>query len=318
MEPVDSTLVDPILTFKTPVSTANLGPGYGVLGLAVDLSLEVSIFSRDDGDLVVDRRDEPDASSLDPRHDTVLRGLRGAAELLDLDTAKGLTVVVEGRAPRGCGLGTNSAGYAAGIGAAARLAKKTLEPWRLLDLMYELGGDPGHGAASLVGGLVASCLVSPASDPASYRLVPKPIREDWQLVFVMPAVQMGTAQTKRVLPATLPHAVTQRTCGRLFGLTHALATGDEELLGQSLVDEVHVPYRRNLVPGLEQALAAGTDAGAAGATLSGHGPGVVAFTTDCSKTEAIGTAMADAFQAAGLESTRLTLQTCPTGSLTGI
>lgn len=304
------------MKFTTPASTANLGPGYGVLGLALDRYLEVTLEPRADGGVVVERLDDPEAAASDPRHDPVLRGLRAGAEVLGLHPARGLTVRVEGDAPRGSGLGTISAGYAAGIGAAVRLSGAEPNVRMLVDTLIQLGGDPAHGPASLIGGLVACVQTSPPrTRPLQHRVISYPLHADWRFVVVMPEIKLGTAETKRVLPPTLPHAVTARSTARVIGILHALETADEELLGACLFDEVHVPYRRRLVPGLEQAMARGREAGAAGATVSGHGPGAIAFTTDSALTEPIAAAMSGAFEAEGVAARSLVLASSATGAL---
>jgi homoserine kinase len=304
------------LTFHVPASAANLGPGYGVLAVALDLPLGITVEPRGDGEVVVERRDDPGASLEDPRHDPVLRGVRAGAELLDASLGKGITVIVEGTIPRGTGLGTVSAGFAAGLGVAVRLARKKWTPGQILDCLVPLGGDPAHGAAALLGGLVATV---PLSAPQEQRLRQEPLRQPihdaWRFVVVVPDAQMGTAETKRVLPPTLPHAVTARSSGRVVGLLHALARGDEALLSACMFDEVHVPYRRRLVAGMEQALAAGRAAGAAGCTVCGHGPGLLALVTDEGRTAAIARAMEQAFVAAGRQATSLVLQTAHYGAL---
>ncbi len=304
------------ITFHVPASAANLGPGYGVLGLALDLPIGITVEPRSDGQLVVERRDDPSAHLEDPRHDPVLRGLRRGADLFDVSLQKGVTVVVDGTIPRGTGMGTVSAGYAAGIGAAVRLAGKPFDPGALLDALVQLGGDPGHGAAALLGGL---CATIPLSPPQGGALRQQPIRlpvhADWHHVIALPDVQMGTAETKRVLPPTLPHAATSRSIGRAIGVLHALQHGDEALLRSCLVDEVHVPYRRKLTPGLGDALEAAVAGGAAGATICGHGPGVIAFTTVAGRAAEIARAMVGAFAAAGRTATTLTLQTAFYGAL---
>lgn len=302
-------------TFDTPASTANLGPGYGVLGLALDLPLVTTIETTTDGNVVVERDDDPEANALDPRHDTVLRGLRAAASLMNVDLSGGLRVVVKGDVPRGAGLGTNSAGFAAGIGAAVRLAKSSASPETLLDTLVELGGDPGHGAASLVGGLVATALISAPKDTRRHRLLPQTLAPSWRFVLVLPDLQIGTADIKRVLPATLPHAVITRNTSRLVGLLHALAHGDEDLLGPCLFDEAHVPFRQTLVSGTEKALAAGRECGAAGVTISGHGPSLLALTTDEAKAIEIGETMAQVFRDNSVSARSMVLQTSSTGTL---
>ncbi len=118
-----------------------------------------------------------------------------------------------------------------------------------------------------------------------------------------------------MLPASLPHGVIKRTTGRVLGLLHALAEGDETLLRRCITDEVYVPYRRRLLPGLDEAILAGEEAGAAGVTISGAGPALLALTTDESKAPTIRDAMANALQSAGAEVEILTVQASLTGAL---
>ncbi|MCR9245183.1 MAG: hypothetical protein NXI31_09140 [bacterium] len=303
------------ITFHVPASAANLGSGYGVVGLALDMSLGITVEPRTDGEVVVERRDDPSAHLEDSRHDPVLRGFRRGAELLGANVKKGVTIVVEGTIPRGTGMGTISGGFAAGFGAAARLAKKTCTPSEALDALVPLGADPGHAAAALGGGLSATATLSAPRDELEQRVLPQPIHQDWHYVIALPDLGMGTAETKRVLPPTLPHAATTRAIGRTLAVLRALESGDEELLGRALLDEIHVPYRRPRVPGLGRAMTAARDAGAAGATICGHGPGTIAFTTTSGRSAAIATAMVEAFADAGQTATTLTLATAFYGAL---
>ncbi len=298
------------ITFHVPASAANLGPGYEVIGLALDLPLGITVETRTDGELNIDRHDDPSAHLEDQRHDPVLRGLRLGAELFSVSLAKGLSITVEGTIPRGTGMGTISAGYAAGLGIAVRLAKNKPETSAVLDALVSLNGDPAHGAAALLGGLTVTSQLSPPNDlELRHQPLSLSIHEDWHYVIALPDVQMGTAETKRVLPPTLPHAATRRSIGRAYGVLRALEQADEGLLRSCLQDEVHVPYRRLLVPGLDQAMTDAVEAGAAGATICGHGPGVIAFTTVQGRVPEIARAMVHAFAKAGREATTLTLQT---------
>ena len=304
------------ITFHVPASAANIGPGYGTLAIALDLPLHVTIESRGDGEVVVERRDAPAATLDDARHDPVLRGLRTGCELLDVPLNKGITLLVDGTIPRGTGLGTISAGYAAGLGAAARLARKKWTPGMLLDQLVPLGGDPAHGAASLLGGLCSTVSIGAPGDLVRrHQPLQFPIHGSWQFVVVLPDVALGTADSKRVLPPTLPHGVAQRTAGRVVGILTALAHGDEELLRACLFDETHVPYRRNLYPGLEATLKAGIESGACGATICGHGPSLLAITTDAGKTQAIARAMVESLKRFERHATSLLLNVAHYGAL---
>lgn len=307
------------ITFHVPASAANLGPGYGVVGLALDLPLGITVEPRTDGEIVIERRDDPSAHLEDQRHDPVMRGLRRGAELFDAPIAKGMSVVVEGTIPRGTGMGTISAGYAAGLAIAVRLAKKKPTAAAALDALVPLGGDPAHGAAALLGGLsVTSQLSLPPENEVRHQPLSLPVHKSWHYVIALPDAQMGTADTKRVLPPTLPHAATRRSIGRTFGVVRALEEGDETLLRACLVDEIHLPYRRRLVPGLDSALSAGVEAGAAGVTICGHGPGLIAFTTVAGRVPEIAKALVHAFAQAGREATTLTLQTARYGAFPAV
>jgi len=298
------------ITFHVPASAANLGPGYGVAGLALDLPLGITVEPATDGLIRIERRDDPSAHQEDQRHDPVMRGLQLGAELFGVSLKQGMSIIVEGTIPRGTGMGTISAGYAAGLGVAVRLAKKKPDAAAVLDALITLGGDPAHGAAALLGGLtVTSQLSLPHEGTMRHQPLSLVIHKDWHFVIALPDIQMGTADAKRVLPPTLPHAATRRSIGRAFGVLRALEIGDEDLLRACMVDEVHLPYRRRLVPGLDKALTSATEAGAAGATLCGHGAGVIAFTTAQGRIPEIARALVHAFAQEGREATTLTLQT---------
>ncbi len=305
------------ITFHVPASAASLGPGYNVLAIAVGVPLFITVTARTDGAFVVERADNPTAQLEDYRHDPVLRGLREGIERFELPLKGGLSVQVEGSIPRGTGLGTVSAGYAAGLGAAIRIARKKIPHGLVLDCLVKLGGDPAHGAASLLGGLCATVPLNRPreEDAAAHQPIQMPIHDGWRLIVALPDVSIGVADSKRILPPTLAHGVAPRTAGRVIGLLHALANGDESLLRACMFDEVHVPYRRRLYQGIDSALQAALEAGAAGATVCGHGPGLLAMTTDEGRTKAIAKAMTEALSNAGRHATTMTLSVAHYGAL---
>ncbi len=288
------------IQFTVPATSANLGPGFGVIGLALDLSFVIRAEESGKEGHVIERAGDSESLVLDLRHDGVLRGMQAAASTWKIKLPANLFVQFEhDMLPRGYGLGSNSADFAAGIGIAVRYAKTCPSPDECLELLVDLGGDPAHGAAALCGGLTTAVSLHTTSSPGNYRLLTHPIHDSWRFVIVAPEHQIGTADIHRVVPPTLPHIITQRTAGRMTALLRAFAEADIDLLGLSLKDEVHVPYRKGLTPGMEQAMDAAQAAGAAGVTISGHGPALIAATTDEARINAIGSAMTDAFQDAG-------------------
>ena len=304
-----ATTVTPF-AFRIPATTANLGPGFGVLGLALDLWLEFGV-TPTDGPMAVTRIDMPSEVTRVLRHDPVARGIRAAAERFDIKVPAGLSIDVRGDVPRGCGLGTNTAELAAGIQLACRLAKEAPALDDRLTLLVGIGGDPAHGGAALRGGLTAAvpCHRHPHED--IWRILALPLSPIWRFVIVAPDVALGTADVHRVVPASVPNTVSQRTAGRIVGLIEALAHGDPDLVAECLHDETHVPFRMQLAPGMPAAAAAGRGAGAAGVTISGHGPALVAFATSDPDARRIADAMAEAFAQHGITSRSEVVRAAP-------
>ena len=303
------------LRFKVPATCAHLGPGFGVLGVAVETALSIEVEENKSGDFEVIRRGEMSHAPQDPRHDAILRALHAAQDTFKIKLPEGLRITAENSIPACSGLGTNSAAYAAGFGIATRYAKQAPAADELLDLLVDLGGTAAHGGAALYGGLVACCPVQTVQETVSHHVFRYALSPTWRFVIVTPEYHLGAADVIRVLPANLPHGVIKRTSGRLLGLLHALAVGDEKLLHDCLVDEVHVPFRRNIVPGMDQALRAVHESGCGAATISGAGPAIVMITTSAKAAEQGGQLMCQAFEAEGLKASVTTVGTCESGAL---
>lgn len=301
--------------FAVPASSANLGPGFRVVGLALDLTMHVRIEPRRKGGISIERRAGVVEQFDDARHDPILRGLHAAATRFAIKLPPGLHIAVESDIPPACGLGTTSASYACGLAAALRFTKEDVGFEAMVTELVDLGGDPAHGSASLVGGLVTCSELRDAHGRARYRVFPHALQDTWRFVVVCPALQLGIPELARLLPASLPHASSARTAGRLLGVLRALALGDEDLLAECIDDEVHVPYRKQAAPGMGVGMSAARAAGAAAATISGAGPALIAMTTDPAKCEAIGAAMADAFAEHGVTSRTLVLRAHERGAL---
>jgi homoserine kinase len=284
---------------RVPATTANLGPGFGVLGLALERWLEFTVGPAET--TIVSRTGQLGPSSLDTRHDPVVRGLRAGAERFSIKFPGEFAIEVQTEVPRACGFGTNTAELVGGIQLACRFAKEAPSLDDRLTLLVAIGGDRAHGAAALRGGLTATVPRRVVGSTHTWRLLSLPISPIWRFVAVAPQLTLGTADVHRVVPAMVPNAVAQDTAGRLVGLIEALARGDAEQLADCLCDETHVPYRLRLAPGMAEAVRAGEAAGAAGVTISGHGPALLALTTDESTAQRTAAAMREAFTAVGIE-----------------
>ena len=222
------------LQFTVPATCAHLGPGFGVLGLAVDIPLHITVTEECEPGHHVVRHGEMSGAPEDPRHDGILRALQVGAERLQIKLPDALTITAENSIPAGTGLGTSSAGFVAGFGVAVRYAKESPPADELTDLLVELGGTAAHGGAALYGGLVATCPVQVAQEKVAHRVFRYPLNDAWRFVLACPKARIGTADARRVLPASLPHGVIKRTTGRVLGLLHALAETRGASAGQPL------------------------------------------------------------------------------------
>jgi homoserine kinase len=304
-----------LFSFAVPATSSHLGPGYGVLAVALDASIHVTLQTTAHPGLKVERGGTMRELQMDARHDEILRGFQATVDRYKIKCPDRLTIGADSQIPTACGLGTNTACYAAGIAAAARFAKKAPPAHELLDLLVVLGGDPAHGAAALAGGMTAACSLHAPRETPRYRIVRHPLHASWQFVIAVPQTRVATSDAQRILPPTLPHAATLRTTSRVLGLLHALAVGDSSELRALIQDEVHVPFRQRLVPGIGAVIAAAYTAGAAGATISGHGPGIIALTQDADRLAPIGEAMVAAFVANGQRAQALQLRATGQGAL---
>ena len=246
------------LTVSAPATSANLGPGFDTLGLALDLGNAV-VIRRRPGPLRVLVHGEGAGELPEDASNLVCRAL--ASGLGDLD---GLEVECRNRIPLARGMGSSAAAACAGLVAANALGGLRWSPDELLARAAELDGHADNAAACLTGGLVA---VAPGP-----RAVPVPVRDGLGFVLVIPQARTSTETSRRALPAEVPLAETAETLQRAIGLVLALGEGRFEDLGELLHDTLHEPHRAPLVPGLAGLRALAGRDGCLGVTISGSGP----------------------------------------------
>ncbi len=305
---------------KVPATTANLGPGFDALGLALDLWNEaeftlpkgggagwaVEISGEGAGVLPID------ASNL------VAWSAQRLFKRVDKAAPAGLHIRCTNRIPLGSGLGSSAAAVVAGLVGANALLGEPLDTPGLLRLAAEIEGHPDNAAAALMGGLTVVITGGNASGNASGEaggdeLVARKIQiPPLTALVVVPEVSLSTHAARAALPGAVALSDAVFNLGHTALVVEALRTGDLELLGSAMQDRLHQQYRLELIPGAEAALSAAIQAGAAAAALSGAGPGVVAFGKE--RLGVVRQAMLAAFQAAGLPARAWTLAVTSQGA----
>ena len=256
-------------TVRAPASSANLGPGFDALGLALDLWNEILVDT--DGPPGAVALEGPDAHLLDGRENLSLTAMRRLAE----DHGRELppfALTARTVVPVARGLGSSAAALAAGLVAADRLLGLGLPPVELFALAWRMEGHGDNVGAALYGGAVLAV-------PGVHEAVRLCACDDLGLVAVLfvPRVTGATWAARAALPALVPHPDAAFNVAAAAGLALGLRSGDRVLIAAGMRDRLHEPYRARLFPHLEPLANAARHAGALGACLSGAGPSVLAL-----------------------------------------
>lgn len=277
---------------RVPATSANLGPGFDALGLALALYNEVEA---SEADAVTVTLDGEGAGQLPTGADNVVaRGVRLAFEAAGRPF-KGAALRCTNRIPTARGLGSSAAAWVGGLVAGNALAGGALTTEALLALAARAEGHPDNVAAALLGGLTVSC--PDAASAVSAISLPVPDGLAW--VVLVPAVTSSTAEARAVLPPTVPRADAVFNVQRVALLLAALQTRRREALAAALDDRLHQPYRCALFPWMGAVADAARRAGALGCVLSGAGPSLLAPVAGDGA--AVSAAMEAALRAAGVD-----------------
>lgn len=290
---------------RVPATSANLGPGFDVLGLALALHNEVTLEEATGVSISIEGEG---ADSLDRgERNLVARGVRLVYEQLQRPF-RGIKVACVNRIPPGRGLGSSAAAWLAGIVGANALLGSRLDRETLLGLAASGEGHPDNVAAALLGGLTAACWSGGKVVAVS---LPLPTEIHW--VVLIPEVQGSTAEARAVLPPTVSRADAVFNLQRVGLLLAALGAGRADLLSVAMEDRLHQPYRVGLFPWMERVVAAARSAGALGCVLSGAGPSLLAAVRK--GTDEVARAMEAALGESGIRGRALVLGVDPVGAV---
>ncbi|AEG83608.1 homoserine kinase [Corynebacterium ulcerans] len=266
------------VSVTVPASSANLGPGFDTLGLAVSLydtvevevvasGLSVEVFGEGQGEL-----------PLDGSH-LVVKALRAGLKAADAH-APGLKVVCHNSIPQSRGLGSSAAAAAAGVCAANGLAGCPLSDEQLVQLSSAFEGHPDNAAASVLGQAVVSWTEIPVDGKTEpqYRAVTIPVAESIMATALVPNFHASTEAVRRVLPTDVTHLDARFNVSRCAVMTVALQH-HPELLWEGTRDRLHQPYRADVLPVTAEWVNRLRNRGYA-AYLSGAGPTVMVLSTE--------------------------------------
>ncbi len=293
-----------MIRVRVPATTANLGPGFDCLGLALDLWNEAQ-FSIDGEGLHLYCSGEGQQLPTDERN-LIIQSIRFFCDTRGLTLPRGLAIRCQNQIPVSSGLGSSAAAVLTGLLGIAALLDRPLDPNEALSLAARMEGHADNAAAALLGGLV---IVAAGKGAWLARQIAIPTR---QVAVVLPEVDLPTHAARAALPEDIALKDVTYNLGRAMLVVEALRAGDLRLLSQAMDDRLHLPYRLPLIPGGQRALDAAYQASASAVTISGAGPSLIAFTAGDPAPAA--EAMSAAFRQAGVASRTFLLQTAQSGA----
>lgn len=255
------------VTVTVPASTANLGPGFDTLGMA--LGLHDTIRARTtDGGLVLRVSGEGESSvPLDSSH-LVYKALEGGLRAAGIGV-RGLEIECENTIPHSRGLGSSASAAVGGLVAANALADNALDDAQLVQLSSEFEGHPDNAAAAVLGGAVVAWIESGSGHSPRYRAVRVETSPELRTTVFVPEFSSSTAETRGLLPAQVPHADAAFNASRAALMTIAL--GRPEFLLAATQDRLHQGYRAPALEKTTELIELLRGRGFA-ATVSGAGP----------------------------------------------
>lgn len=262
---------DPV-SVRTPATSANLGPGFDALGLALTLYDDLSAQVTDGGYTVTVTGEGAGELPGDESH-LVLRAMLATFDELG-ERPPGLAVTCVNRIPQARGLGSSSAAIVGGVQLARGLVAggfRLVDDEAALRIAARLEGHPDNVAPCLLGGFTIAWSEGPGA-----RAVRLPVSGRVRPMVFVPAERGYTASARAALPSDVPHVDASFNAGRAALLTHAL-TSDPSLLLAGTEDRLHQGYRAEAMPGTASLVASLRSVGVA-AVVSGAGPSVLALT----------------------------------------
>lgn len=254
---------------RVPASSANLGPGFDALGLALGVYLDCRFRAGRRLSITVSGRD---AGCISTGEDNLIwqSALSVAADVRR--QMPPIELVIENQIPIGKGLGSSAAALTAGVVIADRLLRLGWRPLRILDEAARLEGHPDNVAACILGSIVASAI----DEGGAVRAVRMELPGGFGVALVVPDFVLPTSEARAVLPAAYTREDAVFNVQRAALLIAALAAGATTAFPAALEDRFHQPYRTPLVPGLADILRLRAP-GLLGCALSGAGPSILVF-----------------------------------------
>ncbi len=260
-------------TARIPASTTNLGPGFDVLGLALQLYSTITLdITGNSSEVVVSGIDEDKIPSSTDH--IAFQAVELIYQRSGIPIPNGLKLTIANGIPAIRGLGGSGTAILGGLLTANVICGNKFTPSEILNFASVIEGHPDNVAASLYGGLVIS-----VQEKEHIHTIQLKCDPNLNVVLAIPDFTLSTKKARNVLPKTVDFADAIYNISRSSLLVASIATGKLDMLSVAMNDKIHQPYRSSLIPGFDDVVEAATSAGALSIALSGAGPTIAAYCT---------------------------------------
>lgn len=250
------------VTVRVPATSANLGPGFDVAGIALSLYNTYTFELLEQGLKITGC-----PKQFCNKNNLTYKAFQKGAKLCGL-SYQGLRIDCSSKVPFTRGLGSSSTCIVAGIVAAYALKQKAIDKYEILQLATQMEGHPDNVAPAIFGGMTISIM-----DQDHIRSINIPMKHNYRFVALIPDFTLSTKKSREVLPTTLSRQETVSNTSHLGLLLASFVTGYDDGLKLGFEDCLHQPYRGHLIPGYFEIMdILKKDEKVLGAYLSGAGP----------------------------------------------
>ncbi len=255
-----------------PATVSNVGPGFDLLGFALETpGDELIIRKNGKGTLTLINETEYNLPT-DP--DKNVAAIAARSLLGELDAGEGFDLVLTQKIPPGSGVGSSAASCVAAVFGINELLGSPFDPAALIPYAMEgeMVASGSLHADNIAPALLGGITLIRSYDPIDIKHIPYP--DDLWCTVVHPYLEIRTAESRKLIPPTVPLPTALQQCGNLAGLVAGLTSGDYPLIGRSVTDLFAEPYRTGQLPDYDALKQAALEAGSVGTGLSGSGPSV--------------------------------------------
>ena len=261
-----------MVKIRVPATTANLGPGFDCLGLALNLYLYLEIEEIEKG-LDIQCRGEGAEEFDEGENNLIWKAAKRALKKTGQEYFKGIRIKTLNQIPISRGLGSSAAAIIGGIVGVTELYKINISYKEVLKIAFSLEGHMDNIVPALIGGLTLA--YSTEKEKVKWDKVKIP--NNLCIVAGIPDFYLSTEEMRKVLPQKIPFSKAVFNLSRTALLINVLQNSDWRLLADAMEDKLHQPFRMPFIPGIDEIFSKIKETGIAGIALSGSGPTIISL-----------------------------------------